>query len=147
VPPAQPPPHATVTSRVVHGGATVQPLARASCPRARSPVPARAALARTTFKFSLFSFKFSSIYVLRRATIYFQFRFISVLRRALRRVTIHFNFRLFNVLRRAFRRMTIYFKFSLSGACRRVLCRAKLYVIFIFNSSVSWRVSSRDDSF
>jgi hypothetical protein len=107
----------------------------------------RTAIARATFKFYLISFKFSLIYVLRRATIYFKFRFISVLRHMLHRMTIHFNFRLFNVLRRAFYRATIYFKFSLSGVCRRALRRATLYVIFIFNSSVLLRALSRDDSF
>jgi hypothetical protein len=59
-------------------------------------IPVGAALARMTFKFSLISFKFTFIYVLRRAlrrvTIHFKFRFISVLRRTLRRATIHFNF-------------------------------------------------------
>jgi hypothetical protein len=70
-----------------------------------------------------------------------------VLRRALRHVTIHFNFRLFNVLRRAFSHVTFCFKFSSSGVCHRALRRAALYVIFIFNSSVSLRTSSRDDSF
>jgi hypothetical protein len=48
-------------------------------------------------KFSLISFKFCLYNMLRRATIYFKFRFISVLRRVLRRAAIHFNFRLFNV--------------------------------------------------
>jgi hypothetical protein len=82
-----------------------------------------------------------------RATIYFKFRFISVLCRAFHCTTIHFNFRLFNVLRRAFRRAIFCFKFSLSGVCRRALRRATLYVIFMFNSNVSLRASSRDDSF
>jgi hypothetical protein len=80
-------------------------------------------------------------------TIYFKFRFISVLHRALHRATIYFNFRLFNVLRHAFSRATFCFKFTSSGICRRALRRATLYVIFIFNSSVSLRASSRDDSF
>jgi hypothetical protein len=79
--------------------------------------------------------------VLRRATIYFKFRFISVLRRA----TIHFNFRLFNVLRRAFSR-AVFFKFSSSGVCRRAFV-ATLYVILMFNSSVSLRAPSCDNSF
>jgi hypothetical protein len=39
------------------------------------------------------------------------------------------------------------FKFSLSDVCCRALRRATLDVIFIFNSSVSLRASSRDDSF
>jgi hypothetical protein len=60
--------------------------------------------------------------------IYFKFRFISVLRRALRRATTHFNFRLFNVLCRTFSRAT-FFKFSSSGVCCRALRRAMLYVI------------------
>jgi hypothetical protein len=80
---------------------------------------------------------------LRRATIYFKFRFISVMCRT----TIHFNFRLFNVLCRVFRRATIYSKFNVSDVWRRALCCATFYVIFTFNSSVSWRASSRDDSF
>jgi hypothetical protein len=80
---------------------------------------------------------------LRRATIQFNFRIFSVLRRA----TIHFIFRLFNMLRRVFRRATIYSKFSLGGVCGCALRRATLYVIFILNSSVSLRASSRDDSF
>jgi hypothetical protein len=124
--------------------APVWPLARAARSRARNPSARR-------LKFSLISFRFSLIYVprraLRRATIYFKFIFISVLRRALRHVTIHFNFRLFNVLRRAFSHVTFCFKFSSSGVCHRALRRAALYVIFIFNSSVSLRTSSRDDSF
>jgi hypothetical protein len=57
--------------------------------------------------------------VLRRATIYFKFSFISVLHRALRRATIHLNFRLFNVLHRALRRATIHLKFSLFKVWRR----------------------------
>jgi hypothetical protein len=69
-----------------------------------------------------------------------------VLRRALRRVMIHFNFRLFNVLHRTFSHVTFCFKFGLSGIGRRALRRATPYVIFIFNSSVSLRASSRDDS-
>jgi hypothetical protein len=121
--------------------------AHEACPRER------ANLARTTFSlnFSWISFKFSLIYVmrhtLRRVMIYFKFSFISVLRRTLRRTTIHFNFRLFNVLCRSFRRATIYSKFSVSDVCRRALRRAALYVIFTFNSSVSWRASSHNDSF
>jgi hypothetical protein len=83
-------------------------------------------------KFSLISFKFS---------------LISVLRRALRRTTIHFNFRLFNVLHRAFSRAKFYFKLISSDVCRRALPLATLYVIFVFNSSISLRASSRDDSF
>jgi hypothetical protein len=85
--------------------------------------------------------------VLRRATIHFKFRFINVLRRVLRRTTVHFNFRLFNVLRRAFCCVTFCFKFSLSDVCRRAFRHATLYVILIFNSSVSLRAPSRDDSF
>jgi hypothetical protein len=81
--------------------------------------------------------------VLRRAMIQFKFRFISVLRRT----TIHFNFRLFNVMRHTFNCAIFCFKFCLSGVCCRALCRATLYVIFIFNSGVSWRALSRDDSF
>jgi hypothetical protein len=118
--------------------------------RACSPIPARSPSARH-LKFSLISFKFSIINMLRRAlrrmAIYFKFRFISVPRRALRRVTIYFNFRLFNVLCRAFSSATFCFKFSSSGVCRRALRRATLYIIFIFNSSVSWRDSSRDNLF
>jgi hypothetical protein len=94
--------------------------------------------------------------VLHRVTIHFKFRFISVLRRALRRVPIHFKFRFISVLRRAtfyfnfrlfnvLRRTTFCFKFSLNGVCRRALRRATIYVIFIFNSSVLLRASSRDD--
>jgi hypothetical protein len=102
---------------------------------ARSPVPARIALARS--KFSLINFNFSLIYVLRRALrrvmIHFNFGLFSVLRRA----TIYFNFRLFNVLRRTFRRAAIYSKFCLSGVYHRALHRATFYVIFIFNSSIS----------
>jgi hypothetical protein len=86
-------------------------------------------------------------HALRRAAIYFKFRFISVLRSALRRATIHFNFRLFNVLCCVFHHTTIYSKFNVSDICRRALCRAMLYVIFSFNSSVSLCASSRDDSF
>jgi hypothetical protein len=48
-------------------------------------------------------------HVLRRAMIYFNFRFISVLHRA----TVHLKFRLFNVWRRASSRATFRFKFSL----------------------------------
>jgi hypothetical protein len=80
---------------------------------------------------------------LRRATIHFKFRFISVLRRA----TIHFNFRLFNVLCHVFSRAAFCCKFSLNCVCRRALRRPTLYIIFVFNSSVSLRASSRDDSF
>jgi hypothetical protein len=122
------------------------PGARSAFTYARCPVPARAA-----FKFSLISFKFSLIYVLRRALrrvmICFKFRFISVLRRALRRATIYFNFILFNVLRRKFSRAMFCFKFSSSGVCHHTLRRVTLYVIFVFNSSVSWHASSRNDSF
>jgi hypothetical protein len=73
------------------------------------------------------------------------FSLIYELRRTLRRATIDFNFRLFNVLRHAFRRATIYSKFRLSDVCCRALRRATIYVIFIFNSSVLLRASSRDD--
>ena len=113
----------------------------------RVPLARAVPFPHATFKFRLISFKSSLHYVLRRATIYFKFRFISVLRHALRRSTIHFYFRLFNVLHREFRRATIYSKFSLSGVCRCAIRRATLYIIFIFNSSVSWRASSRDDSY
>jgi hypothetical protein len=114
--------------------------------------------------FSLITFIFSSINVLRRvhrrATIYFKFRFINMLRRALRRTMIYlisdllvccvarrfiFRFKLFNVWRRTSSRATFRFKFSLSDVCCRALRRATLDVIFIFNSSVSLRASSRDD--
>jgi hypothetical protein len=118
-------------------------------PRARVVPFSRAAVARNVF--SLISFKFSLINVLRRAlrraTIHFKFKFISVLRHALRHATFHFNFRLFNVLLRAFSRATFCFKFSLNGVCHRALRRATLYVILIFNSIVLWRAPSRDDSF
>jgi hypothetical protein len=69
--------------------------------------------------------------------------FISVLRRALRCAAVHLKFRLFNVWRRA----TFRFKFSLSDVYCRALRRATLDLIFIINSSVSWRASSCDDSF
>jgi hypothetical protein len=72
---------------------------------------------------------------------------IKVLRRALRRATIHFNFRLINVCHRASRRTTFCFKFSLDDVCCRALRRTTLDVIFIINSSVSWRAPSRDESF
>jgi hypothetical protein len=87
------------------------------------------------------------LHALRRTTIHFKFRFISVLRPALRHATIHFNFRLFNMLCRTFSYATFCFKFSLSGVCRRALRRATLYIIIIFNSSVSLHAPSRDDSF
>jgi hypothetical protein len=54
---------------------------------------------------------------------------------------------LFKMLSRVFSRMTFCFKFNSSGVCRRALRRATFYVIFIFNSSVSLRASSCDDSF
>jgi hypothetical protein len=66
-----------------------------------------------------------------------------VLGHTLRRATIHFNFRLINGWRRA----TFCFKFSLDDVCRHALCRTTLDVIFIINSSVSWRAPSRDESF
>jgi hypothetical protein len=75
--------------------------------------------------------------------IHFNFRFISVLCRTLRRATVHLKFSLFNVWHRA----TFRFKFGLSDVCCRVLRRATFDVISIINSSVSWRASSRDDSF
>jgi hypothetical protein len=66
---------------------------------------------------------------------------------ALRRAMIHFNVRLFNVWRRVSSRATFRFKFSLDDVCRRALRRTTLDVIFIINSSVSWRAPSRDESF
>jgi hypothetical protein len=131
-----------------------------------NPVPARAALVVRCLNFSLISFKFclinvlrralrrTSIYlkfgfisVLRRAMIYFNFRFISMLRRTLRRATVHLQFSLFNVWRRASSRATFRFKFSLSDVCCRALRRVMFNIISIINSSVSWRASSHDDSF
>jgi hypothetical protein len=79
--------------------------------------------------------------------IYFNFRFISMLRHMLRRATVHLKFRLFNMWRRAPSRAMFRFKFSLSDVCCRALRRATLDVIFIFNSSVPWRALLRDDSF
>jgi hypothetical protein len=67
--------------------------------------------------------------------------------RVLRRATIQFKFRLFNVSRHTFSRVTFCFKFSLSDICCRALRRVRLDVIFIINSSVFLRASSRDDSF
>jgi hypothetical protein len=67
--------------------------------------------------------------------------------RAFRRATIHFKLRFIGMLRRAFSHAVFCFKFSLIGVCHRALHRATLYVIFVFNSSVSLRASSRDDSF
>jgi hypothetical protein len=84
---------------------------------------------------------------LRCTTIYFNFRFVSMLRRALRRTTVHLKFRLFNVWRRTSSRMMFSFKFSLSDVCCRPLRRATLDVIFIINSSVSLHASSHGDSF
>jgi hypothetical protein len=81
---------------------------------------------------------------LRCVMIYFKFAFISLLRRALRRATVHLNFRLFNVWHRASSRATFRFEFSLGEVCCRALRRATLGVIFIINSSVSWRAPSRD---
>jgi hypothetical protein len=43
--------------------------------------------------------------------------------------------------------VSFYFKFSSSDVCCRALRRTTLDVIFIFNSSVLLRASSRDDSF
>jgi hypothetical protein len=85
--------------------------------------------------------------MLRRAMIYFNFRFISVLRHALRRVMVHLKFSLFNVRRCASSRATFRFKFSLSDVCCRALRRTTFDVISIINSSVSLHASSRDDSF
>ena len=75
MPSTQPPPP---RARPRSGLRRVQPRSRARRPSARR------------LKFSLISFKFSLIYVLRR-----------VLHRATKRATIYFNFRLFNVLCRA----------------------------------------------
>jgi hypothetical protein len=72
---------------------------------------------------------------------------INVLRRALRRTMVHFNFRLINVWRRVSSHATFRFKFSLDDVCRRALRRTTLDIIFIINSSVSWRAPSRDESF
>jgi hypothetical protein len=68
-----------------------------------------------------------------------------VLRRALCHVTVHLK--LFNVWRCVSGRTTFCFKFILSDISCRALRRATLDVIFIINSSVSWRASSHDDSF
>jgi hypothetical protein len=105
---------------VQHVRVGAQPSSRAGSPSAQR------------LNFSLISFKFSLIYVLRRV---------------LRHAMIYFKFRFISVLRRAFRRVTIYSKFSVSDVCRRVLRGATLYVIFIFNSSVLLRTLSCDDSF
>jgi hypothetical protein len=79
--------------------------------------------------------------------IYFNFSFISVLRRALRRATVHLKFRLFNVWHHAPSCAMFRFKFSLSDVCYRALRRATFDVIFIINSSVSLQNSAHDDSF
>jgi hypothetical protein len=82
--------------------------------------------------FSLISFRFSLMNVLRRtlrrATIHFKFIFINELCCALRRATIRLNFRLFNVWRRASSRATFRFKFNLDGVCRCVFRRATFSV-------------------
>jgi hypothetical protein len=114
-------------------------------------IPARVTVFARCLTFGLFNFKFGLVDVLRRAlrhaTIHFKFAFIHVLRHALRRATIHFNFRLFNVWRRASSRSMFRFKFNLDDVYRRALRHAILDVIFIINSSVSWRTPSRDESF
>jgi hypothetical protein len=90
-------------------------------PLARLAAPARAALVPWRLDFSLISFKFELINVLRHAlhhaTIYLKFIFISVLRRAM----IYFNFRFISVLRRALRRATVHLKFSLFNVWRRTM--------------------------
>jgi hypothetical protein len=80
------------------------------------PPPAAApgaALARVTFKFSLFHVL---RHTLRHMAIHFKFKFISVLCHALRRATIHFNFSLGNVLCRALRRTTFCVNFRLNSS-------------------------------
>jgi hypothetical protein len=57
------------------------------------------------------------------------------------------RFNLFLRLSNRLRRATFRFKFSLSDVCCRALRRATLDVIFIINSSVSWRASSHDGPF
>jgi hypothetical protein len=141
----------------LHGAAVSAPLRAAPtrAARPRSPVPARVVPVARHLNFSLISFKFglinvlrralhrATIYVkfrfisvLRRAMIYFNFRFISVLRRALCRTTVHLKFSLFNVEHRASSRATFRFKFSLSDVCCSALRRATFNVISIINSSV-----------
>jgi hypothetical protein len=82
--------------------------------------------------FSLISFEFSLINVLRctlrRATIHFKFIFINELCRALRRAMIRLNFRLFNVWRRASSCTMFRCKFSLDDICRRAFRCATLNV-------------------
>jgi hypothetical protein len=82
--------------------------------------------------FSLISFGFSLINVLRRALhramIHFKFIFINELCCALRRATIRLNFILFNVWRRASSRATFRFKFNLDGVCRCVFRRTTLNI-------------------
>jgi hypothetical protein len=119
-----------------------QPRRVAPTPRPRgtcSPVPGTRSSNPVHVALACLAFKFNLIHVLRRATIHFKFIFISVSHRTIRRVTIHFNFSLGNVLRC----VTFRFKFSLISVCRRATFR----VNFIFNSSVSLRALSRDDSF
>jgi hypothetical protein len=84
---------------------------------------------------------------LHRATIYFNFRFISVLCRVFHHATVRLKFRLFKVWRRASSRAMFCFKSSSSDVCCHALRLTTFDVIFIINSSVSLCASSRDDSF
>jgi hypothetical protein len=97
---------------------------RPACPHERTTIVAR------RLNFSLISFKFGLINVLRRALrramIYLKFRFISVLRRAM----MYFNFRFISVLRRVLHRTMVHLNlvYLMCGVARLVARR------FVLNS-------------
>jgi hypothetical protein len=129
-----------------HGSAAPALTLEAAQPLAARPACSRVQPQRARgLNFSLISFKFSLINVLRRAlrraTIYFKFRFINVLRRALRCATIYFKFIFINVMRR----VTVYCNFRFISVLRCSLRRAMVHLEFrLFNV---WRRSSSRATF